>query len=128
MSDAIAERCHLQIVATLAVWQRMARAVVARDERIEPAPRRMECLLKERVIMLRVAMLSLICSVTAGVFGFGEGISSSWASAQILFLVFLVFAAAGFLGGVMVRPRGLREARLDDRSCYRRLDRDTQSR
>jgi uncharacterized membrane protein YtjA (UPF0391 family) len=85
---------------------------------------RMEWLLKERVIMLRVAMLSLICSVSSGVFGFGGGISSSWVWGQILFLIFLVFSAVGFLGGVMAKPTGLREAHINDRSCYGRPERD----
>ncbi len=70
--------------------------------------------------MLRFAMLSLIFSASCGVFGFGGGAPSSWVWGQILFLVFLVLAAFGFLGGLRVNSVGLREARLDDRSSYDR--------
>ena len=68
--------------------------------------------------MLRFAMLSLVCCVSCGVFGFGGGPASSWIGTQILFLVFLVVAAFGFLGGLRASPTGLREARLNDRSSY----------
>jgi uncharacterized membrane protein YtjA (UPF0391 family) len=66
--------------------------------------------------MLRFAMLSLIFSASCGVFGFGGGATSSWIGTQILFLVFLVIAAFGFLGGLRASPTGLQEARLNDRS------------
>jgi uncharacterized membrane protein YtjA (UPF0391 family) len=68
--------------------------------------------------MLRLAMLSLIFSASCGVFGFGGGASSSWVWGQILFLVFLLVAAFGFLGGLRANSRGLREAPLNDRSSY----------
>jgi uncharacterized membrane protein YtjA (UPF0391 family) len=68
--------------------------------------------------MLRFGLLSLICSVSFGVFGFGGGPTAAWAAGQVLFVVCLVFSAVGFLGGVWARPTGLREERIDDRSCY----------
>ncbi|HEV3196808.1 MAG TPA: DUF1328 domain-containing protein [Bryobacteraceae bacterium] len=74
--------------------------------------------------MLRLAMLSLIFSASCGVFGFGGRATSSWVWGQILFLVFLVVAAIGFLGGLRARPTGLREARLNNRSCYGRPAKD----
>ena len=55
--------------------------------------------------MLRFEMLSLICAVSSGVFGFGGGVSSSWFWGQILFLVFLVFSVVAFLVGLMSKPR-----------------------
>ena len=67
--------------------------------------------------MLRFGMLSLICSMSFGVFGFGGGLSPTWVGGQILFLVCLVFSVFGFLGGVMARPTGLRDQQIDDRSC-----------
>jgi uncharacterized membrane protein YtjA (UPF0391 family) len=75
--------------------------------------------------MLRFAMLSLVCSVTAGVFGFGGGASSSWPGGPILFLVFLAFSAVGFLAGLTARPAKLQEARIDDRSPHERPTKDT---
>jgi uncharacterized membrane protein YtjA (UPF0391 family) len=74
--------------------------------------------------MLRFAMLSLIFSASCGVFGFGGGTTSSWVWGQILFLVFLVLAAFGFLGGLRSNSEGLREARLNDRLCYGRPAKD----
>lgn len=70
--------------------------------------------------MLRFGMLSLICSVGCGVLGFGGGVFSSSAWAPFLFLVFLALSAVGFLGGLMARPRELREARIYDHSCHER--------
>lgn len=63
--------------------------------------------------MLRIAMLSLIFSVICGVLGFGGGGSSAWVWGQVLFPVFLVFSAVGFLGGLMAKPGGLREVRIN---------------
>lgn len=74
--------------------------------------------------MLRFGMLSLICSMSFGVFGFGAGLSTSWVGGQILFLVCLVLSAIGFLGGVLANPTGLRESRIDDRSSYGRPAKD----
>jgi uncharacterized membrane protein YtjA (UPF0391 family) len=71
--------------------------------------------LKERFIMLRLAMLSLICSVTSGVFGFGGSASPPWLWGQILFPVFFVFATISFLGGLLVKPAALHGARVSDR-------------
>ncbi|HTI50676.1 MAG TPA: hypothetical protein VL475_06990 [Planctomycetaceae bacterium] len=65
--------------------------------------------------MLRLAMLSLICSVTSGVFGFGGSASPPWPWGQILFPVFFVFATIAFLGGLLVQPVALQEVRIDDR-------------
>jgi len=70
--------------------------------------------------MLRFAMVSLIFSASCGVFGFGAGSTPSWIWGQILFLIFLLVASFGFLGGLRVKSVGLREARLDDRSSYDR--------
>lgn len=73
--------------------------------------------------MLRFGMLSLVCSMSSGVFGFGGGDSStSWIGGQILFFVFLVLSVAGYLGGLLVNPGCTRPARIDDRSRFRRLD------
>ena len=72
--------------------------------------------------MLRFAMLFLVCAVSAGVFGFGGGDSSSWVWGPILFLVFLMFSVVGFLGGLMARPTELRQARINERSSYGRSE------
>ena len=54
--------------------------------------------------MLRFAMLSLVCSVSAGVFGFGSGASSSLIWVKCLFFAFLGLSLAGFVSGTMGRP------------------------
>jgi uncharacterized membrane protein YtjA (UPF0391 family) len=51
--------------------------------------------------MLRLALLSLVCAVTCGVFGFGGNSATSSVLAQNLFFLFLVVALAGFLGGTL---------------------------
>lgn len=56
--------------------------------------------------MLRFAMLSLVCSVSAGVFGFGSGASSSLIWVKCLFFAFLGFSLAGFVSGTMGRSSG----------------------
>jgi uncharacterized membrane protein YtjA (UPF0391 family) len=57
-------------------------------------------------VLLRFAMLSLICALTAGVFGF-EGAAPSLPSmvvwARSLFLPFLAIAVASLTGGALVR-------------------------
>ena len=73
--------------------------------------------------MLRFVMLSLICSMSFGVFGFGGNSSASWVAGQILFLVCLAFSAIGFLAGVVANPTGLRQSQANDRSsCGRPAD------
>lgn len=73
--------------------------------------------------MLRIGLLSLICSMSCGVFGFGGSVSStSWIGWQVLFFVFLVLSVAGYLGGLLVNPGSLHEARVDDSSSLGRLD------
>ena len=51
--------------------------------------------------MLRLAMLSLVCAVTSGVFGFGGGAATSLLWAQALFFLFLALALVGFLRGTL---------------------------
>lgn len=63
--------------------------------------------------MLRFGMLSLIGSVSFGVFGFGGSLSASSGGAQILSLACLAFSAIGFLGGVLANPTGLPETRTN---------------
>lgn len=73
--------------------------------------------------MLRIGLLSLICSMSCGVFGFGGSASStSWIGGQVLFFVFLALSVAGYLGGLLVNPGSLHEARIDDCSRLGRLD------
>ena len=54
--------------------------------------------------MLRLAILFLVISLIAALFGFGgiEGVSFS--AAKILFFVFIVLAILSFLGGAFRRP------------------------
>ena len=67
--------------------------------------------------MLRFGMLSLICSMSFAVFGFGGGMAATWVTGRILFLVCLVFAMVGFLVGVMHNAKNGLESRLDDQAC-----------
>jgi uncharacterized membrane protein YtjA (UPF0391 family) len=66
--------------------------------------------------MLRFAMLSLVCCVSCGVFGYGGGAAASWTWVPAMFYVFLGLSIVGFLGGTLPRPAELREARILDRS------------
>lgn len=69
--------------------------------------------------MLRLAMLSLICCVTCGVFGYGGIAPVAWTWAPALFYIFLGLSVVGFLGGTLPRTPELREARVLDRSSLR---------
>lgn len=74
--------------------------------------------------MLRFALLSLVCAVSAGVFGFSGSLSPWWVWGQVLFLIFLVLSAVGFMGGLMAKPTGLQTARINDRSGHGRPAKD----
>jgi len=74
--------------------------------------------------MLRFALLSLVCAVSAGVFGFSGSLSPWWVWGQVLFLVFLMLSAVGFLGGLVAKPPSLREARINDRLSNVRSPKD----
>lgn len=55
--------------------------------------------------MLRISMLSLICSLCSGVFGFGTDLNPSLAWAQGLFFVFLTVWMTSLIAGLAaVRP------------------------
>lgn len=69
--------------------------------------------------MLRFAMLSLVCCVSCGVFGYGGGDPVTWTWAPAMFYVFFGLAVMGFLGGTLPRPAELQETRINDRSDSR---------
>lgn len=53
--------------------------------------------------MLRLAVIFLVVSLVAALFGFGGVADLSWGGAKILFFVFLVLAVLSFLGGTFRR-------------------------
>lgn len=63
--------------------------------------------------MLSVGMLSLICALTSGVFGFGADAPPVWTWQKGSFFLFLLVAAAAFVGSTMSRPSLLWEV-LDE--------------
>lgn len=54
--------------------------------------------------MLRSSMFCLVCSLTFGVFGFGNGPLPSWMWAQALFILFFALAMVGLAFGTTL-PR-----------------------
>ncbi len=63
--------------------------------------------------MLSVGMLSLICALTSGVFGFGADAPSDWTWEKGSFFFFLLLAAVSFVGSTIRRPSLLWEV-LDE--------------
>ncbi len=63
--------------------------------------------------MLSIGMLSLICAVASGVFGFGADAPPVWTWGKGSFFFFLVLAVASFIGSTMRRPSLLWEV-LDE--------------
>ena len=74
--------------------------------------------------MLRFGMLSLICALCSGVYGFGEHAPASWPALPGLCFVFLGLSALGFWGGTMNNPSINRESQFDSRSTYGRSEAD----
>lgn len=78
--------------------------------------------------MLNIGLLSLICALTSGVFGFGAGSPSVWTWEKGSFFVFLLLAAASFFRSMMSRPsllwqvlqerQGLRCQKLHHRQAH----------
>ena len=54
--------------------------------------------------MLSIGMLSLICALTSGVFGFGADAPPVWTLGKGSFFFFLAVAVASFIGSTMRRP------------------------
>ena len=54
--------------------------------------------------MLSIGMLSLICALASGVFGFGADSPPVWTWGKGSFFFFLVVAAVAFIGSTMRRP------------------------
>ncbi|MEK6261646.1 MAG: hypothetical protein AABP62_23855 [Planctomycetota bacterium] len=63
--------------------------------------------------MLSVGMLSLICALTSGVFGFGADAPPDWTWEKGSFFFFLLLAAASFVASTLSRPSLLWEV-LDE--------------
>ena len=63
--------------------------------------------------MLSIGMLSLICALTSGVFGFGVGAPDGWTWVKGSFFLFLLVAVVGCFGSTMRRPSLLWEV-LDE--------------
>lgn len=60
--------------------------------------------------MLRFAMLSLVCCVSCGVFGYGGNAHVSWTWAPAMFFFFLFLSVLGFLAGTLPRPATVHKA------------------
>jgi uncharacterized membrane protein YtjA (UPF0391 family) len=54
--------------------------------------------------MLRLALLFLVISILAAIFGFGNISAASAGMAQVLFFVFIVLFALSLIGGLARRP------------------------
>ena len=63
--------------------------------------------------MLSFGLLSLICALTSGVFGFGADTPPDWTWEKVSFFFFLLLAAIAFVAGTIRRPSLLWEV-LDD--------------
>lgn len=63
--------------------------------------------------MLSFGLLSLICALTSGVFGFAADAPPDWTWEKGSFFFFLLLAAAAFVGSTIRRPSLLWEV-LDD--------------
>lgn len=68
---------------------------------------------KERCTVLKLGLLSLICALTAGVFGFGVNAPEGWTWSKVSFFFFLLPALAAFVDSTMQRPSLLWEV-VDD--------------
>jgi uncharacterized membrane protein YtjA (UPF0391 family) len=66
--------------------------------------------------MLRFAMLSLVCCVSCGVFGYGGTGPVTWTWTPSLFFLFLFLSVLGFLGGTLPRPAELQQVRVNHHS------------
>jgi uncharacterized membrane protein YtjA (UPF0391 family) len=55
--------------------------------------------LKEKLTILRFALVFLVIALISGLFGFVGVASYSWEGAKILFFIFLVLAVLSFLMG-----------------------------
>lgn len=53
---------------------------------------------KEKLIMLRLAVMFLVIALIAGFLGFAGVANLSWDGAKILFVVFLILAVLSFVG------------------------------
>ena len=63
--------------------------------------------------MLSISLLSLICALTSGVFGFGADAPGGWTWEKGSFFFFMVLAAVFFIGSTIRRPSLLWEV-LDE--------------
>lgn len=63
--------------------------------------------------MLSIGMLSLICALTSGVFGFGADAPLGWTWEKGSFFFFLLLTAVAFIGSTVRRPSLLWEV-IDD--------------
>ncbi len=60
--------------------------------------------------MLRLSLISLVCSLSSGVFGFGSGAAPNWIWARGLFFLFLVVWMACLIVGTASRPTLYRQS------------------
>lgn len=63
--------------------------------------------------MLSIGLLSLICALASGVFGFGADAPPDWTWEKGSFFTFLLVAAVSFVGSMLSRPSLLWEV-LDE--------------
>lgn len=54
--------------------------------------------------MLSIGLLSLICALTSGVFGFEIDAPDGWTWEKVAFFFFLLLATISFIGSTMRRP------------------------
>jgi hypothetical protein len=59
---------------------------------------------KERCTVSKLGLLSLICALTAGVFGFGVNAPDGWTWNKASFFFFLLPALTAFVESTMQRP------------------------
>jgi len=54
--------------------------------------------------MFSIGLLSLICALTSGVFGFGVDAPPTWTCCKVSFVIFLLVAAVLFMSSECRRP------------------------
>ena len=74
--------------------------------------------------MLSIGLLSLICALASGVFGYGVDAPDGWTWEKGSFFFFLLVAAASYVGSTIRRPSLLWEIldEIQDKRLCRRIN------
>jgi uncharacterized membrane protein YtjA (UPF0391 family) len=83
----------------------MLRLEIGKPGSVGMLPTEPPYLIKETLIMLRLAIVFFVVALLAAFFGFGGVANYSWAGAKILFFIFLVLAVLSYLGGSFYQRR-----------------------